>query len=72
MKNKNIRDIIYECLYLTMNRQVYNKNQKNIDQLIILSNGNKYIERINEIKQNCIIIINHYAKLCIIAQGNNK
>jgi hypothetical protein len=39
---------------------------------VVDANGSKYIDRINEIKKNCVAIVNHYAKLCVTAQGTSK
>lgn len=69
--DQTIKDIIYTTLSLTI-LQEHSLNNQIIYQLVIESNGNKYIERINEMKSYCISMVNYYAKLCLQAQSNLK
>lgn len=71
MRDENLQKIVFEALYLKLNNDQAVGSSRLI-QLVVPSNGNKFIERINEIKKNCCAIINHYAKMCVNCQSNQK
>jgi hypothetical protein len=70
MKDPSVKDIIYDGLRICIDPQALNSQA--IQTLVVAANGNKFIDRINEIKKNCVAIVNHFGKLCLNAQGTNK
>jgi hypothetical protein len=70
MRDPAVQDIIYDTLCVAL--EPHPSNNQMLQVLVLKANGNKYVERINEMKKNCVSMVNHFAKLCLSAQGTNK
>ncbi len=70
MKDPAVQDIIIDTLRISIDP--HPNSSQSLQVLVLKANGNKFVERINEMKKNSVSIVNHFAKLCLSAQGNNK